>query len=92
MSLFEPLVVCELTPNELGLLTKPIVGDGGHQGLLRKITQHLQGSRVEVEPADLRKAVQYAYDYDTGGYQGRFIALLRAAYRAGWDIEAGVKS
>lgn len=86
MSLFTAPVTLQFTPAEWELLEKPIVNDGGHQRLLMDIQMQMKTATqtAVLEDAQLAKAYEYAYSYGSGGYQGRFKAVLSAAFRAGW--------
>jgi hypothetical protein len=88
MSLFEPALALDCTQAELDILQRPIEAerDGGHQRLMREILEGLdRGKRVLlIEPALLRKAEHFAYDYGPGGYQTRFRTLVSLARRQGW--------
>ena len=85
MSLFEPPVVCDLTPDEWDRFTRPVdAPEGGMGALWQTLHDRASERRLEAEDAELSKAYRYSYDYGGGGYQGRFKALLSAAFRAGW--------
>lgn len=84
-NLFIGSIEMKLTPHEVELVTRPINGDGGHQGLLRAIGLELQSTgELVLEDATLLAVYKYAYDYGGGGYQDRFRAIIAAATRAGW--------
>jgi hypothetical protein len=87
MSLFETLVIFDVTPAEADILARPIEGAGGHQALLRDLLRGwdpIEHPLIAAEPAALRKAAALAYDYGSGGYQIRFRTILAAARRQGW--------
>lgn len=86
MSLFDNDSTFDLFPDELAIATRPIVGNGGAQGLLQKLLQCHRGAGRFADVPDelLGKAYRYAYRYDSGGFQDRFRAVIRAALRAGW--------
>jgi hypothetical protein len=87
MSLFAPPILMTLTPAEIDVLSRPIEAtrEGGHQRLLHDILDGWDHSdRLVIEDHDLQRALAYAYDYGTGGYQGRFRTLISAARRSGW--------
>jgi hypothetical protein len=77
-------IVATLTAAELFIVTRPIVGDGGHQRLLRAIVRTIdrRTNQVTLTVPQLHKVKVYATAYGSGGYQDRFKALLAAAYRA----------
>ena len=86
--LFTPSVRINLTPEERAIATRPIVGDvlGGWQTLLNELLPRLDRyDSFEATDSELRRCYRYAYDYASGGYQGRFRAILAAARRAGWQ-------
>lgn len=72
-----------LRRDELEVVLRSIVGNGGHQRLLRKILTRLnrQTGAIELFPQDLADARRYADAYGGGGYQDRFWVLIRAAER-----------
>jgi len=78
-------IVCWLTPAELEKCTREVVGNGGHQRLLRKILSRLDPltGRLEILVSHLHRAAIYARAYGLGGYQQRFQAIVAAAARAG---------
>ena len=86
--LFTPSIVIHLTPEERAIATRPIVADtlGGWQTLLHDLLPRLDCyGAFEATDSELRRCYRYAYDYASGGYQGRFKAILAAARRAGWQ-------
>jgi hypothetical protein len=86
MSLFVPTITVTLTPAEVEILRRPVVGTGGHQGLLNALVPRIDhDGRIDVEDDELQRAARYAYAYGGGGYQGRFKTLLAAARRSGWS-------
>lgn len=97
MSLFIPAVSLAFTADEWAIVNRPIVGDGGAQGLLRRCLEHVviteqviddepfnQHISTEMEDADLQKLYRLAYSYGGGGFQEQAKAILKAAFRAGW--------
>lgn len=87
MTLFDPPYDVVYSEDEWTVFNRPVNGDGGAEGLLRK----LKGCAVPgaartllVEYALLDRAYVYAYRYESGGFQDRFRATVRAALRAGW--------
>jgi len=88
MSLFTPPVDVTFTSEELEVITRPIVGEGGHQRLLKVINlrlAHAGQQSLQFEDAELLHVARYAYSYGNGGYQDRFKEILKAARRAGWS-------
>jgi hypothetical protein len=79
---WEP-VRATLTAAELMLVTRSIVGNGGHQRLLRDIVRTLdrRTNSILLTMPNLAQARTYATAYGTGGYQDRFKALVAAAER-----------
>lgn len=78
-------VQATLTAAELMLITRSIVGAGGHQRLLREVVRTVdrKTNRVTLTVPQLALATRYATAYGSGGYQDRFAALVAAAARAG---------
>lgn len=60
------------------MLTRPIVGNGGHQRLLRKVLSHYNTTTraLTLLPQHRMQMERYANAYGEGGYQGRFRAIL----------------
>ena len=89
MTLFAEPVTVTLTDDErtavLGLILAPDAR-GGWQDRLRTVQARVKagGAVSRYEDDELVKLQRYAYDYGSGGYQGVFRILLRAAQRAGW--------
>jgi len=87
VSLFVEPIRCTFTPSEWDIFMRPIEGhpESGYQQLLR-ILQHSTTKHREglFEDSDLQAAYGCAYDYGSGGYQGRFRVVCAAAFRAGW--------
>lgn len=79
------LIIATLTGEEHLIVTRRIVGSGGHQGLLRKmLTRYNVTTKImTIRPQDLATARHYAAAYGKGGYQDRFAAIVTAAERAG---------
>lgn len=77
-----------LTDGEREVITRPIVGDGGHQRLLSDCLQRLRGNALTLDVLTIDHVQRYAYDYGSGGYQERFRILVSAARRAGWQAAA----
>lgn len=73
-----------LTASERDVITRAVVGNGGHQQLLRDCCQQLRDDALTLDALTLDRVAHYAYDYGGGGYQHRFRTLLSAARRAGW--------
>lgn len=85
MSLFTPTITLHFTPDEHEIITRPIVGNGGHQQFLTDLTQRIHEDALEVEDEELLRVSRYAYAYGGGGYQARFRAIMAAARRANWS-------
>jgi hypothetical protein len=70
----------QLTHREWAVVSRSIVGNGGHQLVLRRIVARVNRATllVEIHPADWEKVRRYAEAYGGGGYQDRFKVLLRA--------------
>jgi hypothetical protein len=73
----------KLTPEEIRLLQKPVIGRGGHQSFLRRIQTKLHGNILKLEPYDVDMMIRYAQNYGEGGFQGRYRAVLNALKRMG---------
>lgn len=76
-----------LTDSERDVITRPIIGDGGHQRLLRECLEHVRDHTLTLDVLTLDHVQRYAYDYGGGGYQDRFRTLMCAARRAGWEAK-----
>ena len=87
MSLLTPALDLAITEDEATIITRPIAGSGGHQGLLRNVLVGYDKAkrRLTIEDVTLQKVYDHAYIYGKGGYQDRFRAIMRAASRAGWQ-------
>jgi hypothetical protein len=84
MSLFAEPVRVEFTPDEWAIVDRPIVGDGGAQGVLRALMRGARDRAIVAEDFVLDRVYAYAYRYGGGGFQDRFRMVVRAALRAGW--------
>jgi len=83
--LFTTDYTLELTEAERNVVLRDIVGDGGHQRLLRHLVKNMNTFGVlKVDDATLQKVHRYADSYGGGGFQERFKAIRAAAWRAGW--------
>ena len=69
-----------LSNDEVTLLLKPVVGQGGWQSLLRRLQRQLEGSVLVLGPADVQKIVRYRERYGSGGWQGRLGFLRRISF------------
>ena len=86
MSLFAESVRVEFTADEWAIVDRPIVGDGGAQGVLRALLRAPRDHAIIIaEFVVLDRAYLYAYSYGAGGFQDRFRVVVRAALRAGWS-------
>lgn len=76
--------VVTLTPEEIELVTRPIAGLGGHQGLLLRLVPRVARStgRLELSWEDIMRVRTYAASYGNGGFQDRFRAIVSALERA----------
>lgn len=75
-------VVIDLTPDEAERLSRPILGQGGFQSLLRRLQAQLtDDSQMVLGLADVRRIVRYQARYGTGGFQGRLEAVISALSR-----------
>ena len=79
--------VIRLTASEREIVTREIVGNGGHQRLLAECARQLgdDGDVLVLDGRTIDTMSRYAYAYGGGGYQVRFRALVAAARRAGWS-------
>lgn len=84
--LFTAPVRMTLTAEEVGRACRLVVGDGGHQGLLKQIQPKLDAMTGDLELDDdtLQRVHHYIESYGGGGYQDQFRAIRSAAWRAGW--------
>lgn len=65
-----------LTPATVDALNRPVVGQGGFQGLLRQVQDLLSGNELTLTPELVGKIVRYVQDYGQGGFQGRLDLIL----------------
>jgi len=72
-----------LTAEEKAIVFRPIVGNGGHQILLRRVHGHIDPATgaFTLPAIVVFKILGHALDYGRGGYQVRLEALLRALER-----------
>ena len=71
-----------LTPAEVAIVTRTIVGLGGHQGLLLRLVPRIgRDGRLELTADDVVRVRSYATSYGNGGYQDRFRAIVAALER-----------
>ncbi|MBA2669250.1 MAG: hypothetical protein H0U67_02640 [Gemmatimonadetes bacterium] len=63
-----------LSPQAQTAFSKPIVGRGGHQTLLRRLQGQIQDGVLEISSADMEKMLRYMLSYGSGGFQQRFAA------------------
>lgn len=87
--LFEQTYTLILTEEELegvGLhFRRPIDnGSGGFQVFLSDLQAREHDGHLVVTGSELQRAYRYAYDYQGGGWQGSFKAIVRAGFRSGW--------
>lgn len=66
-----------LTEEEVGLLTRPVRGQGGFQSLLRVLQAGLRGRVLTITPANGVRIRRYSARYGSGGFQGRLAFLRR---------------
>lgn len=91
MSLFDEPIRVRFSIEEWQVVTRPINGEGGAQGLLRACLDCFLEDRVLLlERQELDKCHQYAWDYGGGGFQERFRTIEAAARRAGWTAPDNV--
>ena len=65
-----------LSPDAVGALSRPVVGQGGFQSLLRQIQALLVGNELTLTPELIDKLVRYVQDYGGGAFQGRLDTIL----------------
>jgi hypothetical protein len=72
-----------LSSRAVNALSKPIVGKGGHQTLLRRLQRQIADGELSVSPDDMEKMLRYMLSYGSGGFQQRIAAATggRAAKR-----------
>ncbi len=73
----------KLDSNAIEQLLKPVNGDGGYQSLMRKLQAQYNHNNgiLEYDGDDLEKLKRYANEYESGGFQGRFKAILNCIER-----------
>jgi hypothetical protein len=67
----------ELSADSLAKLTRPVVGQGGFQSLLRQVQRQVDGNVLVLTPSLIERIAQYVHAYGGGGFQGRLEAVLR---------------
>ena len=70
-------IIIELPNEVLRLLSRTVIGDGGWQGLLRKIQQNISGNELLLGVEDVGKIIRYALDYGQGGYEDRLLPIVK---------------
>jgi hypothetical protein len=68
------LIQIPLSAQAQKVFGKPIVGQGGHQTLLRRLQAQIQDGVLSVSPEDMEKMLRYMLSYGSGGFQQRFAA------------------
>ncbi|MDQ2731293.1 MAG: hypothetical protein M3Y56_06515 [Armatimonadota bacterium] len=69
-------IVVKLEPQELEFLTKPVMGQGGFQSLLKRVQASIDGELLVLNIPEARRLVQYAQKYGSGGFQGRLARVV----------------
>jgi len=69
-----PEVRIPLSSAAIRALSKPIVGRGGHQALLRRLQSQIADGELSVTPEDMEKMLRYMLSYGSGGFQQRLAA------------------
>jgi hypothetical protein len=70
-------IVIALLPDELEALQRPIKGQGGFQGLLRRIQNQIVGSTLVLNETDAERLLRYVDRYGQGGFQGRLQRIVQ---------------
>ncbi len=83
--LFTADTVCDLSPAEQTALLASTPERGGFSDLLRDLQGRIAGGRLTLSDTELRRVQLYAYGFGSGGWQRSFRAVLKAAWRAGWE-------
>ena len=67
-----------LNESEQEFLFRPISGEGGFQGLLRRLRRRLdrQSGTVCLTSGDLERIPRYAFNYGNGGWEGRLRGIF----------------
>jgi hypothetical protein len=69
-----PEVQISLSPSAVRALSKPVVGKGGHQTLLRRLQKQMADGQLTITADDMEKMLRYMLSYGSGGFQQRLAA------------------
>jgi hypothetical protein len=74
-----------LTPEQAEAFTRPIVGSGGFQSLLRSLHKDYDGHsrRLTISTEQIERIKRYTSDYGWGGFEARLAGLRENMAR--WD-------
>lgn len=82
--LFADDIDVHFAPEEWVVFDRPVIGEGGAQGLLRDLhATQVRPGQIRVSYVLLDRAYAYAYTYGSGGFQDRFRMVIKAALRTG---------
>lgn len=73
----------DFQPHEAAIFWRDIEGTGGWQSFLTELRIDAGRKWLELTADQLERC--YRYSKGSGGYQERFKAIVRAAWRAGWE-------
>lgn len=77
------ILTVRLTAEELEKISRPVIGQGGMQSLLRKLQTQLEGDRLSMTADQVEQIVRYAQNYGSGGFQERLQGVLMEIKRLG---------
>ena len=60
-----------LTKEDLEVLSKPVVGQGGFEDLLRKLQSSIRDGVLVVDKEIAERIIRYVDEYGCGGWQDR---------------------
>jgi hypothetical protein len=67
-----------LNQDEIDYLFRPISGQGGFQGLLKRLRVRLDknSGKLTLTKGDLERIPRYAFEYGNGGWEGRLRGIF----------------
>jgi hypothetical protein len=87
-------VLLYITEDIADALAKDVVGDGGFEGLLRRLrgcnVTYRESAYLELDAETLERLHRYAYDYGQGGWEERLRPILKELVKLmGWKFPQG---
>jgi len=69
------MLTVRLSEDVVERLSRPIVGEGGFQGILRLLRDRTEDGTLSVAVGEAQRIVRYVDDYGGGGFQQRLRPL-----------------